>query len=98
MTGWNLYIVRCSDDSLYTGIAKDVARRFCEHQENGPKCAKYLRGKGPLNLVLQQHIGSKSEALKIENRIKQLPKALKEEMLIEPNMLQRLINQSPELP
>ena len=86
-------MVRCSDNSLYTGIAKDVARRFDEHQDNGPKCSKYLRGRGPLHLVFQQHIGSKSKALKIESRVKQLPKAKKEEILIDPTIIQHLMEQ-----
>ena len=97
MTGWSLYIIRCRNDSLYTGITKDVPRRFCEHQENGPKCAKYLRGRGPLNLVLQQYIGPKSEALKIENKVKQLTKTKKEQMLIDSTVIQSLMSQSTEL-
>ena len=46
MPGWYLYMVRCRDGNLYTGIATDVARRFADHQAN--KGAKYLRGKGRL--------------------------------------------------
>ncbi len=94
MIGWSLYIVRCRDNSLYTGIAKEVTRRFYEHQENGRKCSKYLRGRGPLNLVFQQHIGPKSKALKIENRVKQLTKAKKEQMLVDSTVIQSLMKQS----
>jgi len=92
MIGWSLYIIRCSDNSLYTGIAKDVAKRFDEHQGYGPKCSKYLRGRGPLSLVFQRYIGSKSEALKIESRVKHLPKAKKEQILIDPVVIQNLLN------
>ena len=71
---WWLYIIECADDSLYTGITKDVEKRFTEHSTGGPKSAKYLRGRGPLKLVFQQAIGSHSDALKEEYRIKQLTK------------------------
>ncbi|MBT8330889.1 MAG: GIY-YIG nuclease family protein, partial [Deltaproteobacteria bacterium] len=48
---WYVYMLRCCDGSLYTGIATDVERRFAEHQSNSG--AKYLRGRGPLALVLK---------------------------------------------
>ena len=71
-----MYMVRCFQGSLYTGISTDVRRRFAEHQRG--KGAKYLRGKGPLQLVYQQSIGSRSDALKAEARIKKLSKTEKE--------------------
>ena len=71
-------MVRTNQGHLYTGITQNVARRFQEHQEGGQKAAKYLRGKGPLKLVFQQEIGSKSSALKAEFAIKKLPKHQKE--------------------
>jgi len=72
---WSVYLVRCADSSLYTGIATDVARRFAEHQAQGPKTARYLRGRAPLTLVFQCPAGDRSTALKLEYRIKQLPRA-----------------------
>ena len=77
---WYLYIVRTNHGHLYTGITQDVARRFLEHQEGGKKAAKYLRGKGPLKLVFQQEIGSRSSALKAEIALKKLPKQQKENL------------------
>ena len=77
---WYLYMVRTNHGHLYTGITKDVARRFLEHQEGGKKAAKYLRGKGPLKLVFQQEIGSRSYALKAELALKKLPKQQKESL------------------
>lgn len=74
-TTWSVYLVRGSDNSLYTGIATDVARRFAEHQAQGPKTARYLRGRAPLTLVFQCPAGDRSAALKLEYRIKQLPRA-----------------------
>lgn len=73
---WSIYLVRCWDGALYTGITTDVARRFTEHQSG--KGAKYLRGKGPLALVWQQEVGSRSAALVAEAAIKKLDKAGKE--------------------
>lgn len=69
---WYLYILRCGDDSLYTGITTDVARRFATHQEG--KGAKYTRGRGPLKIVYQESCGTHSQALKRELEIKALPR------------------------
>ncbi len=82
MQTWYLYIVRCRNGSLYTGIATDVERRFAEHQAN--KGSKYLRGRGPLKLIFTKQIGKKELALKIERLVKRLPK-LKKEKLIKAN-------------
>jgi putative endonuclease len=73
-------MVRCADGSLYTGITTDVERRFAEHQniDGSGKGAKALRGKHPLSLVYQTTVGNRSEALKLEYRVKQLSKTDKE--------------------
>ena len=75
---WFVYIIRCADGSLYTGVTTDVGRRFEEHSSGGPKAAKYLRGRGPFVLVYSHVIGSHSEALIEERRIKRLKKSDKE--------------------
>lgn len=74
-----MYIIRCKNKSLYTGVTTDLKRRFKEHQEG--KGSKYLRGKTPLKLVFKKKIGEKGRALKIENAIKKLPKEKKEMFL-----------------
>jgi putative endonuclease len=74
---WYLYLVQCANSHLYTGITKDVARRFSEHQQGGIKAAKFLKGKGPLTLVYQELVGSQSQALKRELKIKKLSRAQK---------------------
>jgi len=79
MPDYSVYLVRCRDGSLYTGIATDVARRVSEH-EDGAKGAKYLRGKGPLTLVYQQEIGDRSLASRIESRVKRLSNAEKSDV------------------
>ena len=69
---WVLYIVQCSDGSYYTGITDNLPRRLSEH--NAGKGAKFTRGRGPVVLQYCRHMGSKSDALKEEYRIKQLPR------------------------
>src|SRR4030043_104671 len=82
MLDWHLYLIRCHDGSLYTGITTNVARRFAEHQGNGDTGAKYLRGREPLVLVFQKKLGSRSLALGVESKVKKLSKARKEEMYL----------------
>lgn len=78
---WSVYMVLCHNDSLYTGITKNVKARFEEHCAQGAKTAKYLRGKGPLKLVYQEEVGSQSSALKIECLIKKLSATKKRELI-----------------
>lgn len=92
MSTWSVYLLRCGDGSLYTGIATDVLRRIAEH-EAGEKGAKYLRGRGPLELVYQQEIGDRSLASKIEHRVRKLPKGLKEDLGKLPDRIQALLDQ-----
>jgi putative endonuclease len=78
---WFLYMIRCADNSLYTGITIDLDRRFSEHQAQGKKSAKYLRGKGPLQLVFTIPVGTtKSAASQVERRLKQCSKPTKEKI------------------
>ncbi len=76
-----MYLIRTRNGSLYAGIATDVARRFSEHRSGAVKCARYLRGRGPLTLEYEAHVGSRSLALKLEARVKKLPKRGKEEIV-----------------
>ena len=87
MSSWFLYIIRAADDSLYTGITTDVARRFAEHSAGGKLAARYLRGRAPLTLCFQHEVGARAEALKAEYRFKQLAKAEKERLLTTPMQL-----------
>lgn len=85
---WTLYMIRTHKNSLYTGITTDLKRRFSEHQSSGPKAAKSLKGKGPLLLVFHQEVGSHSQALRLEYKIKQLSKSHKERLILQPQLLQ----------
>jgi len=70
-TKWVVYLVRCSDKSLYSGISNDFESRLIEH--NSGKGAKYTRSRRPVELIAVSPEMTKSEALKLEYRIKQLP-------------------------
>jgi putative endonuclease len=76
---WYLYLVRCNDGSLYTGISTDVQRRFEAHTNH--RGARRLRGRGPLELVFSQALGDRSLASRIEHRVKRLSKAEKEKLV-----------------
>jgi putative endonuclease len=80
---WYLYMIRCKDNSLYTGITLDIQRRFEEHQDiaGSGKGAKFLRGKGPLTLVYSTSVATHSAALKLEYKTKKMSKAKKEGMI-----------------
>jgi len=68
---WVAYLVRCSDNSLYCGISNDLKKRLIEH--NSGKGAKYTRSRRPVVLVGVSPELTKSDALKLEYKIKQLP-------------------------
>ena len=74
---WQVYIVRCADDSLYTGIARDLERRIAEHNANNGPGASYTRSRRPVTLVYQEAAADRSTASKREYRIKQLSRAEK---------------------
>ena len=73
---WKLYILRCADNTLYTGITTDVEKRLKAHSSG--KGAKYTRGRGPLELVYREECGDHSAALKRELEIKALTREEKE--------------------
>ena len=82
MNKWFVYIIRCSNNTLYTGITTDVDRRIQEHQGKDGKGAKYLKGKGPLILAWKTAVADRSHASKLEYNIKQLSKSDKERLVI----------------
>lgn len=93
MADWYVYLIRCRDGSLYTGITTDVARRLAEHQGSGKVGAKYLRGRGPLSLAFQRRLGSRSLALAVERKVKQLPKARKEALIRDVARIEAIVKQ-----
>lgn len=73
---YKLYMLRCADGTLYTGIARDVGKRLEEHR-CGKRGAKYLRGRAPFDLVFQHDVGKRSSAQSIEYLVKRLGRAEK---------------------
>lgn len=72
---WVLYMLECSDGSLYTGITDDLQRRLAAHRAG--KGAKYTRGRGPLKLRYCEDCEDRSQALRRELQVKQLPRPRK---------------------
>ncbi len=76
-----VYILRCGDGSLYTGITKDLDRRLAQHRAG--RASRYTRAHLPVTLVWSVELGSWTLALREERRIKALRKTAKEELLLE---------------
>lgn len=74
-----MYILRCADDTLYTGIARDVAARLRAHETG--RGARYTRSRGPLALCAVRRCASKGQALSLEHCIKQLSRTEKQALL-----------------
>ena len=76
---WYVYILRCADDTLYTGISTDVEKRLQAHRTS--RGAKYTRSRCPLTLVYREVCGSHSQALKREYQIKSMTRAEKLQLI-----------------
>jgi putative endonuclease len=74
---FSVYMIRCANGDLYTGIARDVLRRLDEHAR-GNRGARFLRGKGPLTLVFTAVVGDRSAATRIEYLLKRMARSRKE--------------------
>lgn len=83
-----IYMLRCGDNSIYTGITPDLKSRMEEHFSGGPKSSKYVRSRGAKKLEAYWETEEKSDALKLEYRIKKnLTKAQKEEIINDADLL-----------
>lgn len=80
MATWFVYILRCSDDTLYTGVTTDTERRLNEHN-NTSAAAAYTRARRPVHQVFRHQADGRSEALRTEYAIKQLTRAQKLELI-----------------
>ena len=74
---WCVYMLRCADGSLYTGITTDVIRRVAEHNGDGPLGARYTRTRRPVELAYVEAVASRAEATRRETAIKQLDRGRK---------------------
>lgn len=76
---WQVYILRCGDGTLYTGIARDAEKRLAQHRAG--RGARYTRGRGPLEMVLVEGVASHGEALRREAAIRRLGRGGKEALI-----------------
>ena len=92
-TKWFVYLLRCGDGSLYTGITKDVARRFEQH--NAGTASRYTRSRLPVALVYQEPQPSQSVALKREAAIKSMSRLDKELLIAKAGRRRRALSHRP---
>ncbi|MDH5648843.1 MAG: GIY-YIG nuclease family protein [Gammaproteobacteria bacterium] len=95
LRNWYVYILYCSDGSLYAGITTDIHRRLLEHN-SGVKGARYTRSRKPVELVYLEQVSDRSEASKREYEIKNMPLSRKISLVLK--QLQREKNDSNDLP
>lgn len=81
MNHWYVYMLRCADGSLYTGITKDIERRVKEHNSSDRLAARYTRTRRPVILVWSEDHPDRSSALKREAQLKKCKRAFKEDLL-----------------
>jgi putative endonuclease len=84
---WFVYVVRCSDQSLYTGVTTDAERRIEEH--NDGRGARYTRSRGPVKLVYLEQVLDRGTALKREHEIKRMSVAGKKALVARANASKR---------
>ena len=80
---WVVYILRCADDTLYTGITNDIEKRLQQHNGEQKNGAKYTRSRQPVTLVYSEATGSRSEASKREYAIKSLSRREKQSLIVQ---------------
>lgn len=81
MSNWYVYLVRCSDDTYYTGITTDVERRVEEHNSSNQLGARYTRSRRPIQLIYHENVESRSTAAKREAEIRRLGRKGKEALI-----------------
>jgi putative endonuclease len=99
---WFVYILRCGNGALYTGVTTDVQRRLGEHSGNGRLSARFTRAFGPVELAYSCRVGEKSLAYRVEHRIKRLARE-KKDLIVSRNLsigkliaFLKLLKQSPD--
>lgn len=80
-SNWYVYILRCADNSLYTGVTTDVARRLAQHNQCNKTGAKYTRVRRPVSLAYQETALDRKTACQREYQLKQLTKKEKEKLV-----------------
>ncbi|MGB1238032.1 MAG: GIY-YIG nuclease family protein [Pseudomonadales bacterium] len=77
LDGWQVYIARCADNSLYTGVTTDAARREAEHNGQGRKGARYTAVRRPVRIIWVEPAQDRAAACRREAQIKKLTRAQK---------------------
>ncbi|MFT5573317.1 MAG: putative endonuclease [Cryomorphaceae bacterium] len=77
LMNWKVYILRCADNSLYTGITTDLERRLTEHNSDNKKGARYTRARRPVNLVYHEACEDRAQASSREYQLKKLSRKQK---------------------
>ncbi len=78
MSQWYMYVLRCNDDSLYTGVTTDLQRRVDEHNQCNTKGANYTRARRPVQLIYWEPFSNRAQAQQREAAVKKLSKQKKE--------------------
>lgn len=86
------YMLRCADNSIYTGISTDLQRRFEEHLSGGKDGAKYTKSRAPLRIERAWTSPNRSSASKLEYALKKLSKSAKEELIRSPEKIYLIFN------
>ena len=81
MSHWTVYVLRCGDNTFYTGVTTDIDRRVDEHNFNDKLAASYTRGRRPVELVYTEDCEDRGEALRREMDIKKLKRKQKEALI-----------------
>ena len=82
-SAWHVYLLRCADGSLYTGIARDLERRLAQHNGELAGGPKYTRGRRPVQLLWSAPAADRSAALQREAAIKRLSRARKLDLVLQ---------------
>ena len=91
-----VYMIRCRDNSLYTGMTTDLDRRMKEHLERGKKGAKYTSSHHAIKMETAWRTNNKIKASRLEYHIKTLIKAQKEELIVNPKKLEEFLSEKIE--
>lgn len=92
-----IYLLRCEDNSLYTGITTDVDRRFQEHMQKGKKGAKYTKMHVPICIEAIWQCDTRSTASQLEYQLKKLAKGKKEKIVRESHCFQQLLKDKVDI-
>ncbi len=94
---WYVYMVRCADDSIYTGMAKDIRKRLKEHLARGPECAKYTRSRPVTALEALWQVPDGHAARSLEWHIKRLTRKQKLHLVQNPETISTLSEEAVPL-